>query len=252
MQKIHKLFEFPHGHGWIAVQTTRKAMKIMTQGLITDSQYNQSRKLCKLVLPDNLVGFGRLLWKAEVSLNVSPFHHTQKHNLLTGSWIIPSRAALQRFAIKISVWSSTKSPLTPPTRTKASRFLPPPSSTRVPHYRFISPDNEDSYSTLHKKKGPRMGAKERKWTEEGNRENINLALTFTHGWDHCCNSRLELGTLLVGSVSNIPWLGPVQYGVCFFFFFFFSCTRLKPYWRLHAAHLHSLTLVRRSASGLSG
>lgn len=251
MQKIHKLFEFPHGRGWIAVQATRKAMKIMTQSLITDSQYNQSRKLCKLVLPDNLVGFGRLLWKAEVSLNVSLFHHTQKHNLLTGSWIIPSRAARQGFAIKISVWSSTKSPLSPPTRTKASRFLPPPSSTRVPHYRFISPDNEDSYSTLHKKKGPewepRRGSGQRKVIEK-----TSIWLWHLHTGEITAVTvdwSLELSSL--GLWVIFPGLDLCSMGV-FFFFFFFSCTRLKPYWRLHAAHLHSLTLVRRSASGLSG
>lgn len=100
-------------------------------------------------------------------LSVPPHSETQPSHRKLDNPILSSTTTVHH---KNKCVRQHEKPADPPTRTKASRFLPPPSSTRVPHYRFISLDNEDSYSTLHKKKGPewepRRGSGQRKVIEK--------------------------------------------------------------------------------------
>lgn len=145
MQKIHKLFEFPHGHGWIAVQNKRSAIKIIRQGLITGLRYNQSRKICKFILPDILFQFGWCCekqmcpWMSRCPTTSRNIHCQRKLNY-------PSQSNTIMLYLKITVWNNTNTLLTQTWKKQVafSNLLP---VWRFPNYRFISFYNEHSYST---------------------------------------------------------------------------------------------------------
>lgn len=158
------------------------------------------------------------------------------------------------FYLKITVWNSTNTTLTPD--KEKSKSLSPTSFQYVPldgaplqiylllQWRQLF--NFTQKKALKWKR--RRGYGEGKVIEETSiwlwhlhiGEITGVATDCRWGWNCSCQY-----------VSNIHWLGHMQ-GVFLVFFLTWDCPHVRLEQCIHAAHLHCLTLVQYSVFGLGG